>query len=247
MFLRKAALAVAVSLASTAQATGIPTIDVVNVIQTTFTAFESIEQTVTMIEQYEQQIQQYQQQIESYDQQIKQLDSMTGSRGMGELLGGAQKAQDRRWVPSDWREAVSTVRAGGVPGTNQSYKVAIEQIQGGSQNSNQLGMQQNGYMAGHANSYDRAMATDAVGGAVANVAFGKSGERSDSIDALIQRIDEAEDQKAALDLNNALTAQMLILQNESIQLQATVIQMIRSQGDGQLEAQRLEANFNKWD
>lgn len=245
-FLKKTAAILTLTASMPAMASGIPTVDIVNIIQTTFSAFESIEQTVTMAEDLYSQYEQYEQMIKSYEEQIEQFETMSGSYGLGGILDGDAKALDRRWAPSDWSGAISTVQAGGIPGTNQSYTVAIERMQNATKYSGDLGMQQNGHMGDYSKSYDRRMAADNVGGAIASVSFGKFKERASLIETLITKIDEAEDQKEAIDLGNVLTAQMLLMQNESMQLQATMVQMLRAQGSSDIEAQKLEAKFGNF-
>jgi len=220
-------------------ATGIPTVDVANITQTIVTAFENIEQTVALAEQLDSMIKQY-------EQQIKHLESMTGTRGMGQLLSAAHKAKDRRWAPADINQALATIRAGGIPGTNQSYKVAIERIKSstGSLSSSDLDMGSNGYLANSGGSYDETRASNLAALGLSENSYSDTNKRTDHIESLMGQIDAAPDQKAALDLMNTLVAQMLVLQNESIRLQSALLQNQATSNLNQANAEAAEAKFH---
>jgi type IV secretion system protein VirB5 len=220
-------------------ASGIPTVDIANILQTTTTAFENIEQTASMIEQLDNMVKQY-------EQQIKHLESMTGTRGMGGLLTAVHKAKDRRWAPEDINQALATIRAGGIPGTNQSYRVAIERIKNstGSMSSDELDMGDNGYLANSGGSYDETRASNLAAIGLSENSYSDTNKRTDHIESLMGQIDAAPDQKAALDLMNTLVAQMLVLQNESIRLQAAILQNQASTNLNQANAEAAEAQFH---
>ncbi len=222
-----------------ALASGIPTVDVANILQTTTTAFENIEQTASMIEQLDNMVQQYQ-------QQIKHLETMTGTRGMGGLLTAVNKAKDRRWAPEDINQALATIRAGGIPGTNQSYKVAIERIKNttGSLSSDELDMGDNGYLGNSGGSYDETRASNLAALGLSENSYSDTNKRTDHIESLMGQIDAAPDQKAALDLMNTLVAQTLVLQNESIRLQSALLQNQATSNLNQANADAAEAKFH---
>ena len=220
-------------------ASGIPTVDIANILQTTTSAFENIAQTASMAEQLDNMMKQYQ-------QQIQHLESMTGTRGMGGLLTAANKAKDRRWAPQDINQALATIRAGGIPGTNQSYKVAIERMKSstGSMSSAELAMGDNGYLANRGASYDETRASNLAAIGLSESSYSDGIKRTEHIESLMGRIDTASDQKAALDLMNTLIAQMLVLQNESIRLQSALLQNQASANLNEANAETAEAIFH---
>jgi len=226
-------------LPSRVLATGIPTVDIANILQTTVTAFENIEQTVTMIEQLESAVQQYQ-------QQIAHLETMTGTRGMGALLSSIQKSQDRRWAPSDLKSTMATIRAGGIPGTNQSYRVAAERYRdaAGAQTSSELSMASNGNIAYQSSYYDETRASNLAAIGLSEAAYTDTDRRTGEIEGLLSQVDIAPDQKAALDLMNTMIAQMLFLQNESLRLQAQMLQNTASANMNYTQMTAQEAKFH---
>jgi len=229
----------ALAMPGSAMATGIPTVDVANIIQTTATALENIEQTATLGQQLQNAIQQYQQLQQQYQ-------SMTGSRNMGGLITGAQKALDRRWAPADINQAMNTIKAGGIPGTNQSYRVAVERFtnNAGSVNSADLRMGNNGYLANSSNTYDASRVSNLSALGLSETAYSNTNKRTEDIELLMANIDTAPDQKAALDLLNTLIAQMLVLQNESVRLQSAILQNQASTNLHNANAETAEAQFH---
>jgi len=229
----------AASLPGRVLATGIPTVDIANILQTTVTAFENIEQTVTMIEQLESAVKQY-------EQQIAHLETMTGTRGMGALLSSLQKSQDRRWAPSDLKSTMATIRAGGIPGTNQSYRVAAERYRdaAGALTSSQLSMPSDGFMANQSHFYDETRASNLAAIGLSEAAYTDTDKRTQDIEGLLAQVDGAQDQKAALDLINTMIAQMLFFQNESLRLQAQMLQNTASSNMNYSQMRAEEANFH---
>jgi len=225
---------------------GVPTIDVANILQTTVTAFENIEQTVTMVESLDNEIKQYQQQIQQYQQQIQQYQSMTGPRGLESLLTSGSQAQDRRWAPTDWRTAMTTIKAGGIPGTNSSYKAIYSQMKGdlGVLTSSELDMPTAGDMGAYSRYHDESVASNMLALSLSENAYTDTNKRTGEIEALIGQIDGATDQKSALDLTNVLLSKMLTLQNESIRLQAALLQSSAMSSASFNGAATMEAKYN---
>lgn len=222
-----------------ALASGIPTVDVANILQTTTTAFENIEQTASLAQQLQTLNQQYQQLQQQYS-------AITGSRGMGQLITAIDKAQDRRWAPDDINAALATIRAGGIPGTNQSYRVAIERMKDatGTQTSSELPSVDSITQEGYSGYYDESRASNLAAIGLSENAYSDTNKRTDHIESLMGQIDSAADQKAALDLLNTLVAQMLVLQNESIRLQSALLQNQATANYNQNQVTAMETKFH---
>ncbi|MES9906757.1 MAG: type IV secretion system protein [Sedimenticola sp.] len=209
--------------------TGIPTVDVANIVQTTTTALESIEQTAVIQEQL---VNAY----EQYEQLKAEYIAMTGNRGMGALLDN----YDREWAPDDINQAFSTIRAGGIPGTNQSYQVAVERMKKAM--GSDLGPS-DGYMASDGTMHDEEMTSNLYSIGLSESAYDKADEQKDEIQNLIDEIDTADDQKAAQDLSNTLLAKMLLMMNESIRLQAAILQNQATANSVMTQTREMEIKF----
>ena len=197
---------------SPAFASGIPTVDVANILQTTISAIEAVEQTAN-------QVIQIQRQIDQYQQQVAQFQSITGNYNMGTLLNSAAYRDARRMVPRTWQETLDMLD-GAVAAANQvetqnaardaraagrrfaapdiypdvTTPDAVEYIRQANQVFTQLGVGQSNYS--------------------------RTEQRVTNIEDLSGQIDTANDLKAAIDLQNRLIAENGILMAELIRLQS---------------------------
>ncbi|MES9903244.1 MAG: type IV secretion system protein [Sedimenticola sp.] len=209
--------------------TGIPTVDIANIVQTTTTALEAIEQTSALQEQL---VNAYNQ----YEQLKAEYAAMTGSRGMGTLLDN----YDREWAPEDINQALSTIRSGGIPGTNQSYQVAVDRMK--KSMGSDLGPS-DGYMASDGTMHEEEMSSNLYSIGLSESAYNKAEDQNDEIQNLIDEIDTADDQKAAQDLSNTLLAKMLLMMNESIRLQAAILQNQATANSVMSQTREMEMKF----
>jgi type IV secretion system protein VirB5 len=167
----------------------------------------SIAQLIQEVETLRQQLQVAQDQL----QQAKQtLQSTTGDRGMELLLGGTT----RNYLPTNWSQLVSASQGiGAYPGLASGVRGAI--------NSNavlsptQLAAlsstdQQQIVAARQAVALQQTLAQDALANASSRFA---------AIQSLIAAISTAHDQKAILDLQARISAELGMLQNEQTKLQ----------------------------
>lgn len=223
-------------------ATGIPTIDVANIVQTSMTALESIQQTMQMIESFETQLQQYEQQIKDYE-------NMSGSYGMGNLLNASSDTATRRWAPANWQETLSVLKAGGIPGTNTSVNTAMTSYKNqlGIQFSNEVYGTRAGKMVRTASYYDTHVGTNLAAMSLSDAVYSTTNERTENIEALTAQIDTATDMKAAMDLNNRLVAQLLHQQNQMIQVMAIQTEAIATQNYAHANIQAANAEFSTFD
>lgn len=84
----------------------IPVTDGVHIGTTVFNAVEQLAQWANQYNQMYQQINQYKQQIEQYKQHYE---SVTGSRGMGQLLQNTTALQTN--LPADWQATLSNIKS----------------------------------------------------------------------------------------------------------------------------------------
>lgn len=139
------------------------------------------------------------------------LQTMTGDRGMELLLSGTP----RNYLPSSWSDLSAAMRggAGGYAGLSSAVRVAI------SANAvltpEQLSMlspsEQQRIVAGRQSS--------GLQQALAQQALANASGRFTSLQALVSAISSAGDQKAILDLQARIAAELGMLQNEQTKLQ----------------------------
>ncbi len=138
------------------------------------------------------------------------LKTMTGDRGMELLLRGTS----RNYLPSNWGQLSSVMQGGGAfPGLSADAREAVDRMA-------VLTPQQLSTLS--ADVRDQIMAarrTNAVRMALAQEALMNASARFASIQSLIGAIPAAGDQKAILDLQARISAELGMLQNEQTKLQ----------------------------
>lgn len=203
-----AVMALALATAAAPARAGIPVID------------------VTAIAQLIQQVMYWSEQIQLMVNQVNQLrqtyDSITGQRGMGEVLAISEAA--RNYLPEDWQGALSMTE-----GAAAAY--------GGAANQVQTVLSANAILTGTAldtfTPEQRAVVEDARRAAavlqgLSQTAYGRTSQRFRELQVLIATIAATNDQKAALELSARIQAEQNMLQNEQTKL-TTLYQAAQAQ------------------
>lgn len=203
--LRVGVLAASMGLAGHAHA-GIPTIDVANLVS-------SLQQVFAWIEQYEQMMQQ----IEGVRQQVSQAErtynSLSGIRNMGDLVNNPAL---RSYLPSDWNQTLSVLsRPGGFDNLSSSV-TAIRDA------ARITGLDTSGLNANSAagRSFVSSQNQAAMNRALGEAAYQAAGERFASIQQLLDKVNDAPEQKDVLDLQARISAETTMVQNEAVKLAA---------------------------
>jgi len=149
-----------------------------------------------------QQVQTMEQQVQTARDQLTQarqaLTTMTGDRGMGLLLGGLS----RNYLPSSWTQ-LSTLDVTAAIGANAVLTPSQLAALSATDRSHIVAVRQSG----------------ALQQALAQGALANASGRFASIQTLIAAIATATDQKAILDLQARISAELGMLQNEQTKLQ----------------------------
>jgi type IV secretion system protein VirB5 len=138
------------------------------------------------------------------------LQAMTGGRGMEALLSGTL----RNYLPSDWAQFNAVLAGGG------TYSGLNQQVQSALTATAVLSPQQLAALPLSAQQMIQARRQwNALRQAVSHAALANASARFDSLQSLISTIGSASDQKAALDLQARISAELGMLQNEQTKLQ----------------------------
>jgi type IV secretion system protein VirB5 len=170
---------------------------------------------VPAIVQLIQEVQTMEQQVQTAEQQLAQsrqaLQTMTGQRGMQLLLSGVS----RNYLPTSWSQLASAMQgaAGGFPGLSADVRnaIAANSILSAQQLSALSAADQRQILAGRQSS--------ALQQALSQEALANASGRFASIQSLINAISTAGDQKAILDLQARINAELGMLENEQTKLQ----------------------------
>jgi len=178
---------------------------------------------VQAIAQLVQQIQTMQQQLSVAQTQLAQarsaLDTMTGPRGMQTLLGGVQ----RNYLPLNATQLFAPLPGGG------GYPAFAQAVMSSAASNAVLSPAQLALLAPADQSHlIAARETNAVRQSVAQTALGNASGRFAEIQSLIAAIARAGDQKAILELQARIVAELGMLQSEQNKL-ATLSQTLQAQ------------------
>jgi type IV secretion system protein VirB5 len=180
---------------------------------------------VGAIAQLIQQVQTMAQQLATARAQLQSaqqtLQAMSGDRGMENLLSGTQ----RNYLPSNWTQITSVTQGQGTAG----YAGLSADVQSAISTNAVLSPQQLSVLSpADQRQIQAARQWSAVQQAVAHEALANASGRFTAIQSLIAAIPTAADQKASLDLQARISAELGMLQNEQTKLQ-TLFQATQAQ------------------
>ncbi|VEG91198.1 type IV secretion system protein [Legionella spiritensis] len=201
---------------------------------------------VKAIEQLEQLRSQYQLLSQTYTNAKSQLDGIehlthfnSGHYGFGGLSNSASDLKNRQWSPNTWDDALRNI-AGGNPTRYQELVNAYQK--------SHPAVNETAYLKGASPSrlkqYQSNQAVNQAIGVQATYAFNEVNQHLQAIHDLSARIDQADNTKAAVDLNSRLLAELAYIQMENLRLQTLISQQTAATGAGELTVDGESALFN---
>lgn len=170
---------------------------------------------VASIVQLVQEVQELEQQVQTAQSQLSQAQaeyaSITGTRGMQQLLSGTT----RNYLPTDWTQVSQALSgtAGSYPALSSALSSLIRS------NAVLTPAQVSALTSAQQAQLAAARQSPALLQALSRSALSNSSDRFASLQQLITAIGSATDQKAALDLSTRIAAEQAMLENESTKLQ----------------------------
>lgn len=164
----------------------------------------SLTQQMQQVISWGQQLQQMKAQI---DQQKAMYQSMSGSRGLGNLLNNPAL---KNALPQDWQKVYSSIQNGGYNGLSGAAKAIRD--------ANKL-YGCDGYTGSLAKLCERQAVKSSQDKAFAQDAYSAAQARLDNIQGLMNQIDQTEDAKAISELGARIQAEQAMIQNEQTKLQ----------------------------
>jgi type IV secretion system protein VirB5 len=184
----------------------------------------SLTQLVSEVQTLEQQLSTARNQLLQAQQEYQ---SITGSRGMGQLLAGVP----RNYLPPDWATVSSELHGAG------AYPALATDVQAAMRSNAVLTPQQLAALAPAAGAQLQAERQSvALAQSLSHEALANSSGRFAALQQLINAIGSATDQKSILELEARISAESGMLQNEHTKL-ATLYQAVAAQQ--RADAQRL--------
>lgn len=225
------AIMLSLALSGSAEATGIPVIDIANLAQD----MQQFIQLTAQLRQLEQQLTQAQQQYQS----------LTGSRGMGGLFNSPLEQQMRNYAPGSWQQSLSVLQQGGNPGNAADVARAAQafvQNQGITQSGAQAFPGRSGNNA-DALAYTSSTNATAAAAGLSQAAYDQTQARMQRVQQYLTQLNGTQDLKAAIDLNGRLLAEVNEALTQLIQLQAAQMQASGSANAAHLRGTVEEAAF----
>lgn len=208
------------SIASPAHAQGIPVYDNANLIQ----QLQQVSHMVTQIENLRAQLEQAKQQYEA----------LTGSRGMENLL----RDLNYEAIPANWQETLAMMDgqgSGQISDLARSIKEQASRVDTDLLDRLQPSLRE--ASEGFANSV-------ASEQAVAGTAYDNAAERMARLQGLMDAIPRATDLKAVEDLQARIMAEQVLLQNETIKMQALAQVSASQRGIEQQQVREMTLKAN---
>ena len=186
----------------------------------------SLVQQIQQVASWGQQLQQMKAQI---DQQKQMYESISGSRGLGQLLNDPSL---RSSLPADWQQVYASIQKGGYAGLTGTAKAirdanAIYNCQGSARADQQL--------------CNRELNKVAQDKANAMTAYDAAGKRLDNIQSLMTQIDNTTDAKAIGELQTRMQAEQAMIQNEQTKLM--MFKMMAESEDKLIAQQKREQDL----
>ncbi len=185
--------------ASTAIAGGIPVIDTVSIADREIQHVETIAKWKM----------QYDQMVSQIDQLKQEYESMTGSRGMGQIFNNENL---KAYLPSDWQAVYDSVKEGGYEGLSGTAKTVYEENQIFDAcamltiDEQRLACEAQAVKPAQ----DKGFALDA---------YEKAKNRLNQIDQLMTQIDATTDPKEIAELQARIASEQSMIANEQTKLQ----------------------------
>lgn len=167
------------------------------------------------------------------DQQLKQYASMTGDRGMGQLLDG----QTRNYLPDDWNTVMKLLdNPSGYDGMSSNIQRYMNENKVITDNEMKDMPKRTQLLL------DKKRKLYALNKSMSVEVYNKASTRVALLQQLTNKIGASTDQKAILDLQARIQSEQIQLANESAKLQALSQQLINEERNLQLQAQEYLIN-----
>ena len=234
-----AAAVIAAGTSTSAFAQGIPVIDATNVVQTTITAQQAIEQVRQLQEAY-------QTQLQELDQAIAQVNAITGGRGLGGLVNGNVEHELRRYVPPGWLETMNILDAAGIPASASDVQRIFQELADRYDVATAEDYAPARSNIPTAQAHQRTTDTSYATLATSEAAYGQTARRVQVYETLLSEIDHAPDLKASIDLTARIAAENGLTANEMLRLQAVNLQLNGTIATQQQVATSADARMNRF-
>ncbi|KHS07998.1 P-type DNA transfer protein VirB5 [Xanthomonas euvesicatoria pv. euvesicatoria] len=194
------------------------------------TVVADVPSTINQIETIAKWKAQYDQMVSQIDQMKQQYASVTGSRGLGQIMNNPAL---RDYLPSDWQSVYDSMRQGGYNGLSGSAAAIYDATKV---------FDACGRMAigAQRTACEAAAVKPAQDKAFAGDAYAAAKSRLDQINSLMGQINQTQDPKAIAELQGRIASEQAMIANEQTKLQ--LFQMMAQAEDKIQQQQQHEIN-----
>ncbi len=192
------------------------------------TVTSDIPSTINQIQTMAQWAKQYTQMISQINQMKQQYDSLTGNRGLGQIMNNPAL---RGYLPDQWAGIYDKVKGGTLPGISSAANTIFS-------NESFDGTAVGGRK--------RQLDVMAANKAMTMQAYDATLARVNNINSLMAKSDTTMDTKAAADLQNRMASENAMIQNEQIRLNLLAqLQVAETQLANEQRSREFDAKFAK--
>ncbi len=229
MKLRKIYITMAMLTSGSAMATGIPTVDVANLVPTMSNTISNLQQQLQQYEQYVTQVKELKAQYDQIVELKQQLEtaketfgSITGIRDMAKVLNNPLIQEQRNNLPDEWKATVDLLEDANQAALTGAYD--IERVSAVNRMRKYLGKDDlsGAMMVAEEIEKRTKLRINQIANtdAIATTTYQTAGKQMAQVDEWIGQVDKTNDLKGSIDLNNRMMAELLVNQNRLLQIQS---------------------------
>lgn len=189
--------------------------------------------------QYDLLHQTYQNAEQQLDQAKKLRSDAEGHYGFGGLMNGASDLKNREWSPDNWKSALQGL-SGGNPAR---YQELVNTYKKDHPNLSESDYQK-GASSDKTKVYSQDVQMNRAAMVNATYSFNNIKTHLDTIHELSAKIDQAQNTKAATDLNSRLLAEVAYIQTQELKMQILMNQQMAQASADNIASKTASAKFN---
>lgn len=169
----------------------------------------------------------------------KHYDAITGNYGMSSIMNLLRDKALRKYAPPTFNKTVEAVNGNSILGSFGRFKKAVDDFK----NINQIYRPSeifNTRGTEAAERYEKHYAGNNVFHAISTTSLDATDERINTDETLIEEIDSADDQKAAMDLGNRINGETNLRMTEQVRLQAATLKKLNDMDQDRMRRRAVD-------
>ena len=173
--------------------------------------------------------------IQDYTQHL--VSNSEGHYGYGNLINSLSDLKDKQYSPNTWNNALQG------ESTNNSEYNQLWHDYSSSHFILSKDDFEKGTTANDAKLYEQSVQSNQASGVTSTYVFNEVNQELDKIHQLSERIDQASNTKAAVDLNSRIAVELAYIQMESLKMQSIINQQVAQKSQGELQDKAEESLY----